>query len=133
MMLAPNKPLSSPTSYDRGYAFGKKYAPWILAGMLAGAFFVGKAHAAQPINLPGEVLGGVELCNMRGECSDTFSDNSTTARVISYDQNKGTLVAINGEQFFVTGNQVSLTYKGCRMSLASYVLRSFCDGKPWPK
>ena len=68
------------------------------------------SFAETKINLLGSISGGVEIFNVRG-CKNTPSDREATAKILSFHQDTGTTVLIDGQRYYVPGNQVSFTYK----------------------
>ena len=84
------------------------------------------AHGETRINQPGSVLAGAMICDTL-DCSYTAHQKVTPATIVSYDPEKGTDVLINGARFTVVGNEVSIHYKGCHMSIDAYLSKTFCS------
>lgn len=82
------------------------------------------------VNLPGAVAGGVEICTAGGNrCVQTPGDAETPVKVVSYRDGEGQAVIMyRGERYVVQTNHVTVLFKGCNASLASYVQNKMCPG-----
>ncbi|MCJ2039563.1 hypothetical protein MKK55_11510 [Methylobacterium sp. J-059] len=82
------------------------------------------------VNLPGAVAGGVEICTATGHrCIQTPADAETPVQVVSYRDGEGEAVVMyHGERYVAQTNHVSVMFKGCNASLASYVQNKMCPG-----
>lgn len=86
------------------------------------------APATSQISLPGSVAGGIEICRPSGACQTTAGDAETPAFIISEDAQGQVLVRIGTDTFTTDRQNVSVTYKGCDLTLRSYDVHSFCPG-----
>lgn len=83
------------------------------------------------IALPGSVAGGVEVCRDRehAECFTT-PDAGLPVQLLVYNERDGVTVGTNeGRPLIIEeAAQLSVDYKGCDMSLASWLAKSYCPG-----
>lgn len=84
-----------------------------------------------PVDLPGELKGGAVACwDAAMSVCQPADENGLTVRVVDFDPETGfTRVMLNGNILTAPyGGQVLVTYKGCDMSLASFLAHSYCPG-----
>lgn len=103
--------------------------PVAIAVCAAATLIAGPAMALM-VNLPGSVAGGVEICTATGHrCIQTPEDGETPVKVVSYRDGEGEAVILyRGERYVARTNNVTVTFKGCNASLASYVMNKMCPG-----
>jgi hypothetical protein len=85
--------------------------------------FCATAFGDTLINLLGSVFGGVEICDAKS-CKNTPDDRETPAKIVSFNEKKGTTVIVEGKNFIVPGNQVSVSSKRCSGTLKSFLIKS---------
>ena len=113
---------------NHSYSRLGQLAHWLLP--LSIVLTVSAPAIAKNINLPGSVAGGVDLCVVgTTECITTPDDQETPVTVLSYRDGKGeALILLQGKQYVAAPNQISVSYKGCDLSLSSFIIGSLCPG-----
>ncbi len=92
-------------------------------------FAAGPAFALM-INLPGAIAGGVEICAASDHrCINTPDAGETPIKVVSYRDGEGEAVIMyRGNRYVAQANHVTVMFKGCNASLASFVQNKMCPG-----
>lgn len=86
---------------------------------------------ALPVNLPGELKGGAVACyDYQMNVCQPAAEDGVPVRVVDFDPATGfTRVVLHGLVLTAPyGGQVLVTYKGCSLSLDSYLSHSYCPG-----
>ena len=85
---------------------------------------------AREISLSGSLAGGVEVCIVDSkECITTPDAEETSVEVLSYRDGEGEVVILlNGRKYVALPNQISISYKGCELTLSSFLLNKLCPG-----
>jgi len=78
------------------------------------------------VELQGSIAGGASICEVGGACALTAGDQETSAFIISVDAQNDALVLIAGKLFRTEMRYVSVNYRGCDLTLASFEMNSFC-------
>jgi hypothetical protein len=97
----------------------------VLASIIMSITLAVMAHAS-PINLPGTLAGGVQVCSPYN-CLTTAGNRETPVRVLSYQDGLAN-VRIGNETMVADPNHIVLELKRCRLSLRSYLAKRFCPG-----
>jgi len=97
-----------------------------LLGNLLLSFALLTPAVGRPLNLPGTLAAGVQVCNPHG-CITTPGGKETPAHILSY-QNGIVNARIGKETFVADPDDVVLTLKGCSLTLRSYLAKRFCPG-----
>lgn len=102
----------------------------LIAASILGVFLSPDDVFARMINLPGTLASGVNVCTPRDRrCITTSADQETPVRVVSYQDGEGeAIVLYKGERYVAAANHVVVDYKGCRVSLGSFVQGRLCPG-----
>jgi uncharacterized protein len=80
------------------------------------------------IQLPGSVAGNALVCPASGQCTTLNPNDETPVFVISQDSEGKAKVRIRSRTFTTDVSSVVVTYKGCRVSLRSFDMHSYCSG-----
>ena len=103
---------------------------WALLGSIVLSFALVPAALARPVNLPGALAGGVEVCRPY-RCFTTPADRETATQVLSYQDGMAN-VRVGKETVVADPNDVVLKLKGCSLTLRSHLARRFCPGLEAP-
>ena len=102
-------------------------AVWLVRAL---ARFAAGGAGAGMINLPGAIAGGVEICAASDHrCINTPDAGETPIKVVSYRDGEGEAVIMyRGNRYVAQANHVTVMFKGCNASLASFVQNKMCPG-----
>ena len=105
---------------------GRRRPVRALLGSIVLSFALVPPALARPVNLPGALAGGVEVCRPY-RCFTTPADRETAIQVLSYQDGMAN-VRVGKETVVADPNDVVLKLKGCSLTLRSYLARRFCPG-----
>jgi hypothetical protein len=81
---------------------------------------------ARPIDLPGTLAGGVQVCSPR-RCLTTARGEQAPVKILSYQDGMAN-VRVGNEIMVAYPSDVVLKFKGCTLTLRSYLAKRFCPG-----
>ena len=96
----------------------------VLASLLSLALSL-SAHA-RPINLPGALEGGVQVCSP-AKCLRTSRDRETPVQILSF-QDGIVNVRIGRETMGADPDDVVLKLQHCTLTMRSYLAKRYCPG-----
>jgi hypothetical protein len=97
----------------------------VLAPAALSSALVVSAHAA-PINLPGALSGGVQVCTP-AKCLTTPYGRETPVQVLSFQDGIAN-IRLGTDTMGADPNQLLLKLPGCTLTLRSYLAKRYCAG-----
>jgi hypothetical protein len=79
----------------------------------------------KPVNLPGSIEGGVEVCTAQGQCKDTPEDAETAGTVLAAD-GAYAIVKVGDDTLKTESKFVGLNTKACNIKLDAYLNGTTC-------
>src|SRR5687767_12736445 len=104
---------------------GGKGIKGVLANGAFGLALVVAAHAA-PVNLPGALPGGVQVCSP-AKCLTTPNGRETPVQVLSFQDGIAN-IRLGTDILGADPNQLLVKLQGCTLTLRSYLAKRYCAG-----